>query len=54
MEIGLEWWRIWPGGERVRIVWNAEGETRTRLGDFDESFDLRLFRVALRRDVGGG
>lgn len=48
----LDWWTIWPGGERVVEQRTPQGPVLTLLGPFDESFDLRFFRFSVGWDVG--
>ncbi len=53
LEVGLEWWRVWPGGDRVEVVWDEQGESRRRLGAIDERFEMRFVSASLRWELGG-
>lgn len=53
VSIILDWWTIWPGGQRVIEERTTQGFLRTPVGPFDESFDLRFLRLSAGWDVGG-
>jgi hypothetical protein len=49
----LDWWTLWPGGDRFREEWDMEGTRREHLGSFEDWFHVRFFRLSLGWDVGG-
>lgn len=49
----LDWWTLWPGGDRFHEEWDTQGTRRERIGSFDQRFDVRFVGFSLGWDVSG-